>query len=72
MAFIGYAPIDSVPENDRVNDDDHILQIHAIHPRVMKLHYDLYVELMHRPSPLSRLEREMVAVVVSSVNDCHY
>ena len=38
----------------------------------MRLHYDLYVALMHRPSPLSRKQREMVAVVVSATNGCHY
>jgi AhpD family alkylhydroperoxidase len=27
---------------------------------------------MHGPSPLSRAQREMLAVVVSRANDCHY
>ncbi|MEK6598453.1 MAG: carboxymuconolactone decarboxylase family protein [Gemmatimonadota bacterium] len=57
---------------DRVPDQDNILRIHGVHPRVIRQHYDLYVELMRRPGPLSREQREMVAVVVSAINGCHY
>lgn len=32
----------------------------------------LYNDLMLAPSGLSKLEREMIAVVVSSINRCHY
>ena len=53
-------------------DRDNIIQIHGVHSRVMRQHYDLYLEVMRRPGPLSRRLREMVAVVVSSVNGCHY
>jgi alkylhydroperoxidase family enzyme len=38
----------------------------------MRLHYELYVELMRGPGPLSRVQREMIAVAVSSANHCHY
>lgn len=72
MSFIEYTTAESFPKKDRVSDDDNIIRIHGIHPRVMKLHHELYFELMHKPSPLSRIEREMVAVVVSSINACHY
>ncbi len=72
MAFIGYVPPGEIPEGDRVPDNDNILQIHGVHSRVMKLHYDLYVEVMHRSSPLSRRQREMVATVVSATNGCRY
>ena len=72
MAFIDYVSADEIPEQDRVGDDDNILRIHSVHSRVMKLHFDLYVELMHRSSPLSRTQREMIATVVSSLNACHY
>lgn len=72
MAFIPYVSDDAIPKGDRVPDRDHIIRVHGVHARVMRQHYDLYVELMHRPSPLSRVEREMVAVVVSGINGCHY
>ncbi|MEM7312009.1 MAG: hypothetical protein AAF497_02540 [Planctomycetota bacterium] len=72
MAHISYIPLDEIPAEHRLPDEDNILRIHAVHSSVMKMHYDLYVELMHRAGPLSRELREMVAVAVSSVNDCHY
>lgn len=72
MAFIPYVPDGQIPPEDRVSDSDHILRVHGVHSRVMKLHYNLYLELMHRPSPLSRQQREMIAVTVSTINGCHY
>ena len=38
----------------------------------MRQHYELYRELMYGRGPLSRLQREMIAVVVSAANDCYY
>lgn len=72
MAFIEMVPPEALPEERRVPDDDNIIQIHSIHPQTMRHHYDLYIELMRRPGPLSRIQREMIAVVVSSENKCHY
>ena len=72
MAHIRYPSDDEVPERDRVPDTDHILRIHGVHPATMRQHFDLYVELMRRPGPLSRAQREMIAVAVSAVNHCHY
>ena len=72
MAHINYAPAADVPEADRVPDNDNILQIHRIHPAVMRQHYELYLQLMHRPGPLTRSQREMMAVHVSALNHCHY
>lgn len=51
---------------------DNILRIHSLNPKSLQVHYDLYKVLMYGPSDLSRAEREMIAVVVSRVNDCHY
>ena len=72
MAFISYVPEDQVPAPDRVPDEDNILRVHGVHSRTMRLHYDLYLELMRGSSPLSRVQREMLAVVVSAANRCHY
>jgi len=72
MAFIDYVPEDEVPETDRVPDHDNILRIHSVHSRTMRQHFDLYRELMYSRGPLSREQREMIAVVVSAANDCHY
>lgn len=72
MAFIEYAAEGSLPEADRVPDTDNILRIHGVHPRAMRLHFELYRELMHGRGPLTRVQREMVAVAVSAENGCHY
>lgn len=51
---------------------DHILQVHSLHPDTLRDHLALYVTTMRRPSGVSRAEREMIAVVVSAINGCHY
>ncbi|MCY3835214.1 MAG: carboxymuconolactone decarboxylase family protein [Anaerolineaceae bacterium] len=56
----------------QVGGVDHILQIHSLHPQSLQDHVQLYQTLMFAPSPLSRAEREMIAVVVSSINQCKY
>ncbi len=72
MAYIAYEAEDRLPDADRVPDRDNILRIHGVHPRTMRHHYDLYVELMRGPGPLSRIQREMIAVAVSAANGCRY
>ena len=72
MAFIEYVDEEAIPAADRVPDHDNILRIHGVHSRTMRLHYDLYRDLMYRRGPLSRVQREMIAVVVSTINQCHY
>jgi alkylhydroperoxidase family enzyme len=72
MAFIRYLSESELPASERVSDQDNIIQIHAVHPAVMRQHYELYRELMHRPGPLSRRQREMLAMRVSALNGCHY
>ncbi len=51
---------------------DNILKIHSLNVKSLKSHYDLYAHLMHGRSPLSRAQREMIAVVVSALNKCRY
>ena len=72
MAYIDYVGEDQIPPEDRVPDQDNILRVHGVHPRTMRQHYDLYLELMRRPGVLGRTDREMIAVVVSAANHCHY
>ncbi len=72
MAYIDYIPEGQVPAVDRIADQDNIIRISGIHSRVMKRHYDLYLELLHRRGPLSRVQRELIGVVVSAANECHY
>ncbi len=53
----------------------HIANIFAaqsLEPEALNQHLDLYIELMLGKGPLSRDEREMIAVVVSAANRCAY
>ena len=49
-----------------------IVAIMSQNPRVMKASMDHYGAIMFGKSPLSRSQREMLAVVVSAVNHCVY
>ena len=51
---------------------DHVMSVHSLNPDSLRAHFEMYVGAMHRPSPLSRAERELVAVVVSRLNGCRY
>lgn len=46
MAFIPYRDSNEVPACDRVDDNDNIIQVHAVNSPCMKLHYQLYAELI--------------------------
>ncbi|MCD4672504.1 MAG: carboxymuconolactone decarboxylase family protein [Anaerolineaceae bacterium] len=50
----------------------HILGVQSANPQAMLDHLALYRTLMYGPSPLKRRQREMIALVVSSVNACVY
>jgi uncharacterized peroxidase-related enzyme len=47
-------------------------KIQSLHPETIQAHMDLYMSVMFSASPLSRAEREMMAVVVSMQNGCPY
>jgi alkylhydroperoxidase family enzyme len=49
-----------------------IVSIQSQLPEVMRDSMRLYQTVMYGASPLSRAQREMMAVVTSQVNDCHY
>lgn len=72
MAYIEYIDEEAIPPEDRVPDRDNILLIHGVHSRTMRQHYDLYRQLMYGKGPLTRIQREMIAVVVSAENECRY
>ncbi|RNC82620.1 MAG: alkylhydroperoxidase [Phycisphaera sp.] len=51
---------------------DNVLKVHSLNPASLDAHCALYVQSMHKPSPLSRAEREMIGVAVSRLNGCDY
>lgn len=49
-----------------------IVSVQSQNPPALKSGMELYVAIMHGDSPLTRAQREMLAVVVSKTNGCHY
>jgi uncharacterized peroxidase-related enzyme len=49
-----------------------VVKAMSLRPGVLRRSMQLYREAMFGPSGLSRIERELLAVVVSRANDCHY
>ena len=81
MAWIHMIPEDEASEGlaelyDKYREPwggvDHILKIHSLNPASMKAHFGLYVTLMRGKSDLTRVQREMIAIVSSAANRCHY
>ena len=51
---------------------DNILKIHSLNPESLDAHVRLYKMAMYGKSGVQRREKEMIAVVVSTINQCHY
>jgi len=51
---------------------DNIMKIHSLNVRSLKGHFELYKAVMYGRSALSRAQREMIAVIASAANSCHY
>ena len=49
-----------------------IVSIQSLNPEALRAGLKLYKVLMFGESPLSRAEREMIAVATSAANKCHY
>ncbi|MBT8240347.1 MAG: peroxidase [Acidimicrobiia bacterium] len=51
---------------------DHIMAIHSLNPRGLAAHHQLYESAMAGTPSLRKVDREMIALVVSLENECHY
>ena len=49
-----------------------ILKIMSRSPEALRDSMKMYLTIMHGKSNLSRAQREMIATVVSKINQCHY
>ena len=49
-----------------------ILKIMSLSPAALRESMRLYIAIMYGESELSRVQREMLATVVSQVNHCYY
>lgn len=50
----------------------HIIHVMSVNPRAMDASLSFYGAIMFGISPLTRWQREMLAVVTSRANDCFY
>ena len=57
------------PDSGRV---DNIMQIHSLDPAAMSGHQAVYEAAMGSTKTLRKVERELIALVVSDINGCHY
>lgn len=65
------------PLYDRVVDPTHgridsIMAVHSLNPAGLAAHDALYRSAMSGTRTLRKVERELIAYVVSAENDCHY
>lgn len=51
---------------------DNIMQIHSLNPAGMAAHDALYRSAMAGTASLRKVERELIALTVSRLNDCEY
>lgn len=80
MAWIETAPEDEWADDDlrdAVGDPatgrvDSIMGVHSLNPRGMLAHQALYASAMRGSASLRKADRELVALVVSQINECHY
>ncbi|MDP6862945.1 MAG: hypothetical protein VYB56_03955 [Actinomycetota bacterium] len=51
---------------------DYIMSIHSLNPRGLAAHDGVYRSAMAGTRSLRKVERELIALVVSLENECHY
>jgi len=51
---------------------DHIMAVHSLNPPGMAAHQSVYSSAMAGTPSLRKAERELIALVVSLENHCHY
>jgi uncharacterized peroxidase-related enzyme len=61
--------------DDLISSRGKLAEVHkvqSLHPKSIVNHMELYMTIMFGKSPLRRVQREMIAVVVSRANNCEY
>ncbi len=51
---------------------DNIMQIHSLDAAAMEGHLAVYSSAMSGTKTLRKVERELIALIVSDINECHY
>ena len=52
--------------------EDNITQVSSLNVKALRLNHELYSHLMRGKGELTRPQREMIALLVSSLHECHY
>lgn len=66
------AELRSVVVDSTTGKSDNILTVHSLDPGSLRSHVALYTQAMGGTSTLPKVDREMIALVVSKLNGCHY
>lgn len=84
MSWIRVIPDDEWSDDERLADQyddivdrdsgrvDNIMAIHSLNPAGLAAHNTLYRSAMTGTATLRKVERELIAYVVSLENHCHY
>src|SRR5918911_2578337 len=81
LSWLHVPAVDEVPEEiaelwqkplEKLGFVPNVLRVFALRPAHLLTWWAYYDELMRGESGLSKAQREMIAVVVSSANHCHY
>ena len=51
---------------------DNIMSVHSLDPKSLEAHLVLYQQAMRPTESLPKVDREMIAMVVSILNGCEY
>lgn len=81
MAWIHQVPVDEATGHlkklfdaavERAGRVWNIIHVQSVNPQTLEASTRLYATVLKGASPLSRIQREMLAVVVSAEVGCHY
>lgn len=81
VSALGVPPVEELPEDlrgvfsrceEKIGFVPNVLRAYSLDAGKFRAFRGMFNDLMLGESPLSPLEREMIAVVVSSANHCHY
>ena len=65
-------PLDAVVRDRSTGRVDNIMAIHSLNPAAMAAHHALYRSAMAGTVTLRKVDRELIALVISQLNECDY
>ncbi len=65
-------PMKAAASDPKTGNVDNIIAVHSLDAGSMSAHLGLYQQAMRGTATLPKVDREMIALVVSQSNECHY